>query len=720
VAQFNGTGNVFDPNPTRRYEALGFQPPATPVPTHGTDICPDQSPPDATDLTPYVTAGVTLTELDATGFLQNAFIKVVNTKYDGMPEQSNPDYTLLNSVASSPTYQFEYVYNDPQGRFEETMAYYHLQNYRQRLKTTLGYAGISLLDSQVFVDVHNVDAVGGDISGAFANPPDEIILGDNHTLDVIRCRELAEEGDALIHEYAGHILYADIHPAEFLFNPGFEEGWSDFLMASYFDDPVVGEWIDEINGSGYRRNLVNQLTLTDWQEDVGPFGPTYPAAHDNGEIWGGTLWEIREALMGQFVGGSTTRADVAALMDTLVIESLYFFLPPDFNDYFATGPYSPMVAWVAARGSLLTALNFLAALDPSDPRYDARYAQVDPEMLLAEICKRELCTATPDDPFFGTDWTLKKVQAPEAWSIQTGRSDIVVGVIDSSMDWNHADFSSDIFAFETPGDLPSSRMIVQNPAGSRGNLWVNDVELVGGNNLVDDDLNGYEDDYIGWDFTQGHNNPWYISFVAIGHGTQVAGVIGARGNDTVGTTGVNWDVSLMFLNFDVVYGGVFDSSDAQYYAIDKGAHIVNASWGVYPFGTYSQTLFDAVSAASDQGMLFVAAAGNTGQVGWSNLDQNSLFPQKFILPNILVVTALNNLDEQEEVYGRYTVDLGAPTGKMAPILYGNYNLLEKTSGATPHVTGAIALLLAEEKDRIDANPGYRTMGMGEIRYLLLT
>lgn len=723
AAHFDGTGNVFDPNPTRRYEALGFDPTVTPVPTHGTDICPEQYPVDATDLTPYVTSGVTLTGLDATGFLQNTFIKTVNTKFDGVAEQANPDYTTLNSVANSPAYLFEYSYNDSLGRFEETMAYYHLQNYRDRLKTTLGYGSTSILDAQIFVDVHHVDSLGNDISGAFAIAPDLIIIGDNHTLDTTRCRELGEEADALIHEYAGHIMYADIHSADFLINPGFEEGWADFLMASYFDDPVVGEWIDEINGSGYRRNLKNQKTFPDWQIDLVPFGgAVYPAAHDNGEIWGGTLWEIREALMGQFVDGTVTRADVAALMDTLVIEGLYFFSPPGISDYYITGIYDATIAWGAARDALLAALSFLAALDSADPRYDARFAQISSETLVAEFCKREICTNEPDDPFFSTAWTLQNIQAAEAWSIQTGRSDIVVGVIDSDMAWNHSDFASDIFAFETAGNF-SSRMIIQNTAGNQGTLWINTAELAAGDNLFDDDLNTYEDDFIGWDFAADHNNPWNVNFGSFFHGTRVAGVIGAKGNDAFGTTGVNWDVSLMFLNMNSTEPSVAQTTDAQLYANDNGAHLVNASWGVTPFGAFSQTLFSAVELASNQGLLFVAAAGNTAQVGWSDLDLNPLYPQKIILPNMVVVTALNNLDEQEEVFGRYTVDLGAPTGKTVPTIDGAlqeaYSALGQTSGAAPHVTGTIALLLAEEKDRIDANPGYRNMSMGEVRYLLL-
>ncbi len=714
VMRFDGTANVFDPSPTTWATR---QDPPLPVPTHGTDVCPEQYPADATDLSPYVRAQVAVTDLDGTGFVQNANIKIVNTKHDGVPESSNPDYATLTSVANSPTFQFEYAYDDASGRFEEAMAYYHLQTYRTRLMDTLGYAGTGLLDGQVIVDVHAVDASGNDIVGAFGGL-NQITIGDEHSLDTARCRELAEEGDVLVHEYAGHVLYADIHPTASALNPGLEEGWADFFSASYFDDPIIGEWSDELHGSGHRRNLDNELTLADWQIDFG-FGPIYPQAHDNGEIWGGTLWKIRERLMDQFVGGTTDRTDVAALVDTLFIESLYFFSPPGFADYYASGTYSPYAAILAGREGVLAALDALANLDPADPRYDARYAAIDPKTIVYEFAKRDMTALVPNDPYFDTDWTLQTIKAPEAWGIQTGREDVVVGVVDFDMVWDHEDFAADMFAHAVAGNS-NGEMAVLDPLGDNGTLWSNEIEVASGNNLSDDDNNGYADDLIGWDFGADHNNPWQISFGAYAHGVRVAGVIGAKGNDGVGTTGVNWDSSLMFLNMSSTDAGVDQAADAQLYALDNGARLVNASWGIGPFGEFSQTLYESVKASAEEDMLFVAAAGNSGSVGWDDLDANPLYPQKLILPNMIVVTALNEMDEQEEVFGRYSVDLGSPTGKLAPMFPTQYGDLGQTSGATPHVTGAIALLLAEEKDRIDANPGYRSMTMGEIRYLLLT
>jgi subtilisin family serine protease len=191
----------------------------------------------------------------------------------------------------------------------------------------------------------------------------------------------------------------------------------------------------------------------------------------------------------------------------------------------------------------------------------------------------------------------------------------------------------------------------------RNNIWTNDVEL-NGTPGVDDDGNGYVDDVLGWDFVGGDSDPSDYYF----HGTHVAGTIAALGNNGTGITGVNWYASIMPLRIFGAfgYGDTAKAIEAILYAANNGAKVINASWGG---GGFSQALYDAISYANDAGCLFVAAAGNGGDDGiGDDNDQIPFYPASYGLPNIISVAATDHNDDLASFsnYGATSVDVGAP------------------------------------------------------------
>ena len=183
-----------------------------------------------------------------------------------------------------------------------------------------------------------------------------------------------------------------------------------------------------------------------------------------------------------------------------------------------------------------------------------------------------------------------------------------------------------------------------------GNAWRNPGDPVNG---ADDDGDGFIDDVFGADFFSNDSNPDDDG----GHGTHVAGIIGAQGNNALGVTGVNWDVNLMALKFldENGEGNTADAANAIDYAVAHGARVVNASWGGPSF---SQALYGSIKRAGERGTLVVAAAGNEGV----NADVRPDYPAAFDLPNIVSVAATDRADRLLDFsnYGAKSVDLAAP------------------------------------------------------------
>jgi subtilisin family serine protease len=281
----------------------------------------------------------------------------------------------------------------------------------------------------------------------------------------------------------------------------------------------------------------------------------------------------------------------------------------------------------------------------------------------------------PNDPDFGQLWGLRNtgqsggtpgadIAVTNVWATHgTGSTNIMVAVIDTGIDYTHQDLTA--------------------------NIWINPGEIAG--NTIDDDGNGIVDDIYGARWIDGTGLPTSGDPMdGNNHGTHVSGTIGGHGNNGVGVAGVNWRVRLMALKFldDTGSGFTADAIAAIEYAIDKGAHLSNNSWGG---GGYSQALKDAIDAAGAANQLFIAAAGNSA----SDNDASPSYPASYSSSNIIAVASSDRNDARSSFssYGRTSVDIAAPGSAIYSSVPGdNYDTFNGTSMATPHVAGAAALL----------------------------
>ncbi len=275
----------------------------------------------------------------------------------------------------------------------------------------------------------------------------------------------------------------------------------------------------------------------------------------------------------------------------------------------------------------------------------------------------------PNDPRFDELWGMQNtgqtggtpgadISATAAWHEFTGSTAVVVGIIDSGIDYTHPDLAA--------------------------NIWTNPNEIPG--NGIDDDHNGYIDDIHGYDFVNNDGDPMDDH----SHGTHCAGTIGGVGDNGIGVAGVNWHVRLMALKFlDAGGSGSTDNAiRAVDYATTMGIQLTSNSWGG---GGFSQALLDAIRAADTAGISFVAAAGNAS----SDNDTFANYPSNYDSPNIIAVAATDHNDQLASFsnWGLTTVDLGAPGVDILSTQPGNtYGLKSGTSMATPHVAGVMALI----------------------------
>jgi subtilisin family serine protease len=282
----------------------------------------------------------------------------------------------------------------------------------------------------------------------------------------------------------------------------------------------------------------------------------------------------------------------------------------------------------------------------------------------------------PNDPMFKEQWALSNsgqnggkanadVAALKAWLKTQGSSDVVVAVLDSGVDYTHKDLAANMWL--RPDNVPQYK---------------------------DDELGTFNDSR-GFNATDNFSDPMDDN----GHGTHCSGIIGAEGDNDEGIAGINWKVEIMPLKFmgRGGFGTTKDAIEAINYAIDRkrngvNVRVINASWGST---MYSKALEDAIRAAGEEGILFVAAAGNNG----SSNDRSPHYPSNYDLPNVISVAALDRNDNLASFsnYGVKTVHIAAP-GKdiLSTWLGDDYREASGTSMATPYVAGVAALILASE------------------------
>ncbi|MCH8486376.1 MAG: S8 family serine peptidase [Candidatus Cyclonatronum sp.] len=315
--------------------------------------------------------------------------------------------------------------------------------------------------------------------------------------------------------------------------------------------------------------------------------------------------------------------------------------------------------WTFRNGNVQQALDMLnsrADVVYAEPNFAYRIPDVIRDYSFDETIER--LQTTPNDPGFNQLWGLHNtgqsggtpgadISALQAWGITTGSSDLIVAVFDSGIRSTHPDLVDNLW-FDSNGN-PGASFLGDTP----------------------EDLNG--------------------------HGTHVAGTIGAVGNNAVGVTGVNWNVSLMNIKICGLNGANTCNGAAivqgLQYALENGAVMSNHSWGGPNF---SQAAFNAINAAGQAGHFVIAAAGNNG----SNNDNQNFYPAGYNLPNVMAVASSTRTDQRSGFsnFGANTVHVAAPGSEILStyINSSGYATLSGTSMASPHAAGLAALIKSVE------------------------
>jgi len=302
------------------------------------------------------------------------------------------------------------------------------------------------------------------------------------------------------------------------------------------------------------------------------------------------------------------------------------------------------------------------------------------------------------DPMFSKQWGMNQMGVNTAWGTTKGRPEVIVGVIDTGVDYTHEDLIDNMW--RNPGEIPD--------------------------NGIDDDHNGYVDDIVGWDFPNNDNKPYDLTASMMdmllsggnpGHGTHCAGNVAARGDNGKGIAGVAPNVRIMALRFitEKGQGTTADAIKAIKYGVDNGAKVLSNSWGSVgdDGGEESRALQDAIAYSEAHGVLFVAAAGNGDSQGKgydNDTNAKPAFPATYTNDIIVSVAAIDvngNLGTFSN-WGARSVDLAAPGVKVFSTVTQSEKYSDTvidipglitatwdgTSMATPHVAGAAALYIS--------------------------
>jgi hypothetical protein len=295
--------------------------------------------------------------------------------------------------------------------------------------------------------------------------------------------------------------------------------------------------------------------------------------------------------------------------------------------------------------------------------------------------------AEPNDPYYGSQWYVKTLGLPQAWNFAKGSPTVRVAVLDTGVDLTHPDL--------------------------KDRLWTNKGEIP--NDHIDNDGNGYIDDVRGWDFVGNDNDPNpdmtdLTRTEGINHGTLVAGLIGAAGNNNEGVAGVNWSVEILPLRV-LDSGGSGRTANVEAairYAIAQKVKVINLS---FSGGSYSDFLAEALRAAYRAGIIVVAAAGNEGDT--QNGGNLNVYPEYPVCyrgtvgePILIGVSSLDMQDRHSSFssYGSDCITVSAPgenitttqvyRANIAPYAKPYGNGWSGSSLAAPLVSGLAALLFS--------------------------
>ncbi len=295
----------------------------------------------------------------------------------------------------------------------------------------------------------------------------------------------------------------------------------------------------------------------------------------------------------------------------------------------------------------------------------------------------------PNDPYFDRQWYLKKIKVPEAWGLWKGEvpgdSTVLVGVVDTGIDYTHPDLQGVLYI--NPGE------------DIDGDGVITDADR----NNVDDDGNGYVDDFTGWDFANEDNDvmpPNAGPQKELSHGTHVAGIIAAVTDNQVGIAGISYRSKLIVTknakDDDLTQPNIVKGYSGILYCAKLGAKIINCSWGG-GYDLFGKLVIDNVT--KNYGAIVVAAAGNDAH----NNDNNPQYPSDF--PDVIAVASLRN-DDRKANYSNFgkIIDISAPGGEGGSyynailstihVSAGSYASWQGTSMASPVVAGAFALIKA--------------------------
>ena len=270
----------------------------------------------------------------------------------------------------------------------------------------------------------------------------------------------------------------------------------------------------------------------------------------------------------------------------------------------------------------------------------------------------------PDDPLYNQQWALKKINVEHAWRYTSNIPGIVVAVIDSGIDFSHEDLQDQ--------------------------TWINDDEIP--NNGLDDDQNGFIDDYQGWDFVDSDNEPFDEGLASTG--TFYSGIIAALKDNSLGIAGIAPNINLMSIRFlgKSGSGNMQSAVKSIDYAVENGADIILTNWGSFLSKERAKPLINAAKRAHDSGVTIIAPAGSYG-------NDRASYPAAINLPNVISVTATDRSDVRPPWanYGDH-ITIAAPGSKiLGTQVENNYRILSGTASASAILAGSIALIKSYSK-----------------------